>query len=109
MSDAPADKKQAKSARAASARGERVGLGWTAFEIVWIFLIFCLMAMSPTPDAGESYYLVKAKHYWDQAWCAGDLFLESADTHLGFYWTLGWLTRLYSLDAATWILRGWRG
>ncbi|HEX5102432.1 MAG TPA: DUF6798 domain-containing protein [Pirellulaceae bacterium] len=105
MTDSLASKKRPASAPAARASGERIGPGWTAFEIVWIFLIFCLMAMSPTPDAGESAYLVKAKHYWDQAWCAGDLFLESADTHLGFYWTFGWLTRYSSLDAATWMLR----
>ena len=29
----------------------------------------------------------------DPAWCAGDLFLESDDAHLVFYWTIGWLSR----------------
>ena len=83
----------------------RGSLRLAAFEVVWIFLIFFLYAGSPTPDAGESHYLVKAKHYWDPAWCAGDLFLESSNTHLAFYWALGWLTRWFSLDATTWILR----
>jgi hypothetical protein len=76
-----------------------------AFEVVWISLIFFLYAGSPPPDAGESHYLVKAKHYWDPAWCAGDLFLESSDTHLGYYWALGWLTWWFSLERATWIMR----
>src|SRR5215813_2725036 len=75
------------------------------FEVAWIFLIFFLVAGSPPPDAGESHYLVKAKHYWNPAWCAGDLFVESADTPLTFYWVFGWLTRWFSLDATTWILR----
>src|SRR5262249_21697926 len=83
----------------------RASLRLAIFEVVWIFLIFFLYAGSPPPDAGESHYLVKAKHYWNPAWCAGDLFLESSNTHLAFYWTLGWLTRYFSLDATTWILR----
>src|SRR6187551_1664041 len=80
-------------------------LRFAAFEVIWIFLIFFLFAGSPPPDAGESHYLVKAKHYWNPEWCAGDQFLESFDTHVGFYWTLGWLTRFFSLDATAWIVR----
>jgi len=76
-----------------------------AFEIAWIFLIFFLFAGSLPPDVGESHYLVKAKHYWQPSWCAGDLFLESRDAHAVFYWTLGWLTRLYSLTTTAWIGR----
>jgi hypothetical protein len=81
------------------------GLRLAVFEVVWIFLIFFLAACSPPPDAGESHYFVKAKHYWNPAWCAGDLFLESPDTHWGFYWTFGWLTQFCSLEATTWIVR----
>jgi hypothetical protein len=77
----------------------------TAFEVGWIFLIFFLFAGSLPPDVGESHYLVKAKHYWQPSWCAGDLFLESRDAHAVFYWTLGWLTRLCSLTATAWIGR----
>ncbi len=54
---------------------------------------------------GESHYLVKAKHYWQPGWCAGDLFVESRDAHAMFYWTLGWLTRVCSLTATAWIGR----
>ncbi len=76
-----------------------------AFEIAWIFLIFFLFAGSLPPDVGESHYLTKAKHYWQPAWGAGDLFLESPDAHGVFYWTFGWVTRFCPLEATAWIGR----
>jgi hypothetical protein len=76
-----------------------------AFEVFWIFLVFFLVAGSPPPDVGESHYLVKARHYWQPDWCAGDLFCESRDAHATFYWTFGWLTRYFSLPATAWIGR----
>jgi hypothetical protein len=83
----------------------RCSLRVAALETLWIFLIFFLVAASPPPDVGESHYLVKARHYWHPAWCAGDLFLESRDAHTVFYWSFGWVTRLVSLAAAAWIGR----
>lgn len=83
----------------------RCGARLAAFEVVWIFLIFFLFAGSLPPDVGESHYLVKAKHYWQPAWCAGDLFLESRDAHTAFYWTFGWVTKFCSLAATAWIGR----
>ena len=81
--------------------------GWrlAAFEVFWIFLIFFLFAGTLPPDVGESHYLVKAKHYWQPSWCAGDLFLESRDAHAAFYWTFGWVTKIASLSATAWIGR----
>src|SRR5438552_3617707 len=76
------------------------------FEVGWICLLFFLFAGSLPPDVGESHYLVKAKHYWNPAWCAEDLFLESPDAHAMFYWTFGWVTRFCSLTATAWIGRG---
>jgi hypothetical protein len=84
----------------------RAGLRLAAFEIVWIVLIFFLFAGSPPPDVGESHYLVKAKHYWQPTWCAGDLFLESRDAHATFNWVFGWATKFCSLTATAWIGRG---
>jgi hypothetical protein len=78
---------------------------WAAFEILWIFLIFFLVAGGQPPDVGEAHYLAKAKHYWNPAWCAGDLFLESRDAHWTFYWAFGWVTRFVSLPASAWIGR----
>lgn len=83
----------------------RDGLRLAAFEIVWIVLILFLIAGSPPPDVGESHYLVKAKHYWQPAWCAGDLFVESRDAHATFNWVFGWITKICSLTAAAWIGR----
>ena len=78
---------------------------WLAVEVVWLVLMFYLFAGAPPPDAGESHYLVKAKHYWDPAWCAGDLFVESRDAHFTYYWVFGWMTLWLPLDACAWIGR----
>ena len=78
---------------------------WQVFEVVWIFLVLFLFVGSPPPDAGESHYLVKAKHYWNNDFCRGDLFLESADAHLVFCWVFGWVTKLCSLEATAWVGR----
>lgn len=74
-------------------------------EIALIFLVFFTVAGEPTPAVNEPHYLSKAKHYWSPEWCADDLFLESADAHLTFYWTLGVLTRWFSLPTVAWIGR----
>jgi len=76
-----------------------------AVETGFIFLLFFLIAGSLPPGVGESHYLPKAKHYWDPSWCQGDLFLESADAHLAFYWVFGWVTKFCSLEATAWIGR----
>src|SRR5262245_62161222 len=78
---------------------------WAVFEVVWLLLLFYLYAGSPPPDAGESHYLVKAKHYWNPAWCPLDLFLNSQDAHFSYYWAFGWLTRHFSLETTVWIGR----
>ena len=84
---------------------------WQALEVFFIFLVLFLFVGSPPPDAGESHYLVKAKHYWNRDFCRGDLFLESPEAHLVFCWVFGWLTKFCSLDATAWILRviAWLG
>jgi hypothetical protein len=102
--------------RGISGAGDRDG--WLAgLEIGLILLLFFLYAGWPPPDVNEAHYLAKAKHYWQPQWCAGDHFLESADAHLIFYWTFGWLTQWLSLPAVAWAGRfltwglmawGWR-
>ncbi len=81
------------------------GWGWAAAEVAFIFVMFFVFAGSPPPDVGEAHYLAKAKHYWDPAWCRGDIFLESKDAHGAFYWVCGWGTKFVSLTAAAWIGR----
>lgn len=78
------------------------GGGLAAAECALIFLLCFLLAGWLPPDVNEAHYLAKARHYWDPGWCRGDLFLESADAHLVFYWTFGWLTRWMSLPAVAW-------
>ena len=70
-----------------------------------VFLVFFLYAGWPPPDVNEAHYVAKAKHYWQPDWCPTDHFLASADAHLVFYWTFGWLTRLAPLAVVAWIGR----
>jgi len=74
-------------------------------EIALIFAVFFVIGGAPAPHVNETYYLTKAKHYWEPLWCAGDPFLESADAHLTFYLTVGWLTKWFSLPTVAWIGR----
>jgi hypothetical protein len=82
-------------------RAARIAAG----EIALIFLLCFLYAGWPPPDVNESHYLVKAKHYWQPAWCARDHFLASRDAHTVFYWTFGWLTLFLPLTSVAWIGR----
>jgi len=76
-----------------------------ALEVMLIFLIFFLYAGWPPPSVNEAHYVTKAKHYWQPDWCPADHFLASADAHLVFYWTFGWLTRLAPLAIVAWVGR----
>ena len=74
-------------------------------EIALVFVVCFIAGGSLVPHVNETHYLAKAKHYWQPDWCAGDLFLESGKAHLTFYWTLGWLTKFFSLATVAWIGR----
>ena len=54
----------------------------------------------PVPSVNETHYIARLKHYWNPAWCKGDLFLESVDTQVVFIWLFGWLTFWYLAIAA---------
>ncbi len=73
----------------------------------WLLIVTLCAAYAgcPPPDVNESYYLVKAKHYWQPDWCRRDLFLQSANTHAFFYATVGWLTSVLSLERAAYVGR----
>ena len=80
--------------------------GWREWvEFALILAIFFIVGGAPAPHVNESHYLTKATHYWDPSYCPGDFFLDSADPHLTFYWTFGWLTQFASLTAVAWIGR----
>ena len=80
----------------------RTGSG---LEILLILVLFFVAHGDLPPDVNEAHYLAKAKHYWNPNWCPEDHFLQSADAHLVFYWTLGWLTQWVSLPVLAWIGR----
>lgn len=93
----------------------RFGVEWAAVAIS--FLVYSVVA-APLPALNEPHYLAKAKHFWNPAWCAGDLFLESANAHTVFYVVIGWITLFLPLEAVAWIGRltsltllagGWTG
>lgn len=86
-------------------------------EIVLLAIFFGLVAGQRAPDVNESHYLCKAKHFWDPSYCPDDIFLSSSFSHLAFYLSTGWLTKLVSLSTYAWIGRiltwiflaaGWR-
>ena len=74
------------------------GVHWLLEIGLLVVLFFCFAA--GIPGVNEPHYLCKAKHFWDSTFCANDIFLESADAHYLFYFTLGLLTKLMSLPAA---------
>lgn len=92
------------SAIDASRRSKR---GVVAVALV-VFAVFLLTSVvrAPVPAVNEPHYLGKAKHFWNPAWCAGDFFLESANAHVVFYATVGWLTQWLTLPQTAWVGRG---
>ena len=77
----------------------------TLAEIGLVFVVFAVYAGWPVPDVNEAHYLTKARHFWGPGWIAGDFFLDTADAHAAFYWSVGWLTLLLPLPAAACVLR----
>ncbi|MBS0210569.1 MAG: hypothetical protein JSS27_16620 [Planctomycetes bacterium] len=71
-------------------------------EFVLLVGVFALEASWLPPDPNEAHYLCKARHFWQPDWCGRDFFLDSSDSHATFYFTLGWLTTLMSLEQAAW-------
>ncbi len=75
---------------------------WAVAELLAMVGLILAVAGGVPPSVNEAHYLAKARHYWDPTWCQGDAFLESADAHLVFYWTIGWLTLWLPLPAVAW-------
>ncbi len=98
-----ADLASGKSPVAPKAVSSHGGFAW--FEWAVILAVFFVVGGAPPPHVNETHYLTKAKHYWNPSYCPGDFFLNSADPHLAFYWTFGWVTRVASLPATAWIGR----
>lgn len=90
---------------------DRVEPKWLVLaEIALIFAVFFIQGAWPVPDVNEPYYLGKAIHYWNPSWVKGDFFLDSADAHVVFYFTFGWLSLWLSSTVLAWtgrILTWW--
>jgi hypothetical protein len=74
-------------------------------EVALILLVFFVVAGDPPPHVNEAHYVCRLKHFWNPAWCAGDLFLESQDSQYVFIYTFGWVTKFLSLAATAWVGR----
>lgn len=94
-----------RAAHNAVDRISTASLRWSLLEIALIVAVFFAATGDRPPNVNESHYLCRFKHYWDPAWCRGDLFLESPDTQLVLIWLFGWVTRFVSLTATAWIGR----
>ena len=79
--------------------------GQRALEVLLIFAVFFIVAGDVPPHVNESHYLCRLRHFWNPAWCVGDLFLDSTDTQVLFIWLFGWVTKFASLTATAWIGR----
>ena len=81
----------------------------TAGLIVLVLVALAGTLRSAVPGVNEAHYLTKSRHFWDPAWCANDLFLQSIDAHWLFFQTVGALTRWWSFATVAWIGRclGW--
>ncbi len=74
-------------------------------EVFLVALVFFVAGAWPVPDTNEAHYLLKATSYWNPDFCQGDFFLESADAHLVFYLTFGWMTLFASPEVVVWVGR----
>lgn len=74
-------------------------------EVALIFLVFLIFGGASAPHNNEPHYLCRLKHFWNPAWCPGDLFLDSPDAHLVFVYAFGWVTKWLSLPATAWLGR----
>ncbi|GIW90301.1 MAG: hypothetical protein KatS3mg109_0733 [Pirellulaceae bacterium] len=94
------NRQEPQSERQSSFWGGAGSVSLVLAEWLLIVLVYAAYAGCPPPDVNESYYLVKAKHYWLPDWCQRDLFVRSADVHTFFYATVGWFTSVLSLERA---------
>lgn len=80
-------------------KGFAVGHRSTLLAIYACLLIYSFVRAA-IPAVNEPHYLCKAKHYWQPDFCPGDLFLDSANAHLVFYQTIGFLTSFLSFESS---------
>ncbi len=69
---------------------------------LWITLLVFGVISAPVPGVNEPHYLGKAKHFWNPAWCPGDLLYESSNAHWVFYFVMGYWANWLSLPQLAW-------
>ncbi len=74
-------------------------------ETLLIFCVFFVYGAYTVPDVNEAHYLGKAAAYWNPDYAPGDFFLDTPDAHPVFYFTFGWLTLFFPMNAVAWIGR----
>jgi len=74
-------------------------------EFLAIAMVIFLQGSWPVPEVNEPYYLGKAAHFWNPAWCPRDDFLNTQDAHQVFYFSFGWTAQFLSLPAMAWVGR----
>ena len=89
----------------AATRPKRPAFDWLAWILVSAVFLAVSFGRVPIPGINEPHYLTKAKHLFDPQWCPGDLFLESSNPHLVFYWLIGPLLKVTSFYNAALIGR----
>lgn len=72
---------------------------------LWVTLLIYGALTAAVPDVNEPHYLGKSKHFWDPAWCAGDLLLESSNAHAVFFFVMGYWTKWLSFPQLAWFGR----
>lgn len=82
-----------------------IGLRHVWSEVALLLALWFVFAGTPPPDVNEAHYLTKARHFWNPAWGAGDIFLDSADAHAVFYTVVGWPSRWLALASVAWFGR----
>ncbi len=77
----------------------------SALEILLIFAIFFVEGAWPVPDTNEAHYVLKTIHFWNKEVVPNDPFLQSADAHWTFYYTIGWLSLWLEPEVFVWVGR----
>lgn len=85
--------------------GIRPGAAVASWCLIWLTMLVYGAVATPVPAVNEPHYLGKAKHYWDPAWCRGDLLMESSNAHAMFYTVMGYWGKWLSLPQLAWLGR----
>ena len=84
---------------------ERFSFCLMSFVVIAAMLLAVSLLSSPIPGVNEPHYLCKARSFADANWCPRDFFLVSSNAHYCFFWLVGPLTKVASLNTVALIGR----